>query len=251
MPRPGSQAHFQILRHWLQSCDEDHVHSLNSIQTSKNTGNPLLPTRLVDVGAETDVEVWLRETNDYNFPPAHYIALSHPWGPPPHFCTFSSNLEKHKNGIRLDDLPATFRDAVLVTRALKHRYLWIDSICIIQGPDGDFKDESKRMEQVFSAAYCVIAASSSLGQSHSFLRKNTAKERAYVPFAQRGNQAAFYVCEAIDDFKEHVLGGPLNRRGWVLQERALARRTIFFADAQTYWECGDGVRCTTMTKMTK
>jgi hypothetical protein len=55
----------------------------------------------------------------------------------------------------------------------------------------------------------------------------------------------------IDDFKTHVLDGALNFRGWVVQEQALAQRTVFFTEHQTYWECGEGVRCETMTKMNK
>jgi hypothetical protein len=43
----------------------------------------------------------------------------------------------------------------------------------------------------------------------------------------------------------------LNKRGWVLQERALARRTIYFTARQTYWECGCGVRCETLTRLHK
>jgi hypothetical protein len=61
----------------------------------------------------------------------------------------------------------------------------------------------------------------------------------------------FYVCEAIDDFQHDVIDGRLNKRGWVLQERALARRTIYFTENQTYWECGEGVRCETLAKMRK
>jgi hypothetical protein len=55
----------------------------------------------------------------------------------------------------------------------------------------------------------------------------------------------------MNDFKTHVLEGRLNKRRWVLQERALAHRTIFFTDRQTYWECGEGVKCETLTKMDK
>ncbi|KAM6516502.1 hypothetical protein FALCPG4_014685 [Fusarium falciforme] len=168
---------------------------------------------------------------------------------PPHFCTFRSNLDNHKKGIELNKLPATFRDAVVVTRALRLRYLWVDSICIVQGPDGDFNQEAKRMEQVFSAAHCVIAASSSTGQFESFLSPKSTTEPAYVPLHQDDGLPPVYIHETIDDFNGHVLQSPLSRRGWVLQERALARRTIFFTDHQAYWECGNGVRCTTMTKM--
>jgi hypothetical protein len=48
-----------------------------------------------------------------------------------------------------------------------------------------------------------------------------------------------------------VLGGELHSRGWVLQEHALARRTLFFTEHQTYFECGNGVRCETSTKLSK
>ncbi|UPK93045.1 hypothetical protein LCI18_003980 [Fusarium solani-melongenae] len=60
----------------------------------------------------------------------------------------------------------------------------------------------------------------------------------------------FYIRETIDDFQQHVLEGELNQRAWVLQEHALARRTVYFTDYQTYFECGNNVHCETMTKMT-
>ncbi|OXV05317.1 hypothetical protein Egran_06915, partial [Elaphomyces granulatus] len=61
--------------------------------------------------------------------------------------------------------------------------------------------------------------------------------------------STFYVCEAIDDFRSDVELGDLNKRGWVFQERALSRRTIYFTKTQVYWECGKGVQCETLTKM--
>jgi hypothetical protein len=45
--------------------------------------------------------------------------------------------------------------------------------------------------------------------------------------------------------------GDLNKRGWVFQERALSRRTMYFTKTQVYWECGKGVQCETLTKMSK
>jgi len=194
-----------------------------------------------------------------------WIALSHKWGPETskHFCTTVGNLEEHKRGIPLSSLPATFRDAVFVTRAIPVcRYLWIDSICIVQGPGGDFNVEAKNMTDVYSGAYCVLAASRADHQDHGFLKELTPRDCVALPgrpVGSRPGQRAngeeklppFYICENIDDFDAHVLQGSLNRRGWVLQEHALARRTVFFTEKQMYFECGEGTRCQTMTTMKK
>ncbi|KAK7734705.1 hypothetical protein SLS53_007810 [Cytospora paraplurivora] len=149
-------------------------------------------------------------------------------------------------GIVFANLPTTFQHAVAATRGLGVQYLWIDSLCIIQGPDGDFQNEAKRMEDVFSQADCVLAASSATGQWDGFLTPREARNYLTI---QQNDRPTVYLCDYIDDFSKHVRGSYLNQRGWVLQERALARRTIYFTSKQTYWECGEGVRCETMTKM--
>jgi hypothetical protein len=217
LPATGSPAHFEILRHWLQLCGDKHLdHHISGDISKQILGDCAFPTRLIDVGRENQPMIRIRDTNGDDFEPDRYIALSHPWGKPPHFCTYPTNLDQLKAGISIDKLPAAFRDAITVTPALGLRYLWIDSMCIIQGPEGDFNKEAKRMEQVLSAAYCVIAASSSSGQSDGFLDKKPPSERAYVSLRQSADKAPFYFCEAVDDFKTYVLDSPLSHRGWVL-----------------------------------
>jgi hypothetical protein len=242
LPAAASETHFDILRQFVKNCNTNHPKCLPP------KGSPL-PTRLINVGTKDAPTIRLFDTKPTDS--VQYIALSHPWGPfiedYPHFCTFPENLAEHKHNISFNKLPLTFQHAVTTTRELGLRYLWIDSICIIQGPDGDFSEEATRMEDVFSSAYCVLAASSAKRQQDGFL--NPRKENEFLTFERNG--ASLYVCQFMDDFKAHVLEAPLSKRGWVMQERALARRTIFFTEKQTYWECGGGVRCETLTKMDK
>jgi hypothetical protein len=250
LPTAGSSAHLEIVRQWLKDCDShpECAHQLVKPHHRKTSQESIgIPTRLIDVGRPGDKHVYLREKSfDGN---EEWIALSHQWGDPPHYSTEPHNVEERKKGMTLTEIPATFRDAIVVTRALGHRYLWIDSICIVQGASGDFHSESKRMESIYSGAYCVLAASCASDHGSGFL--GSRKQREFVTLTPTGSNTSVYVCEPIDNFKEHVLDGALNRRGWVLQEHALARRTVFFTKHQTYFECGRGVRCETMTKMSK
>jgi hypothetical protein len=184
--------------------------------------------------------------------PTKYIALSHQWGPPGQnrkFCAYKTNIQDFKQNIDINRLPKTFQDAVHITRSLGVQYLWIDSLCIIQDDLNDWKQESKLMEQVFSSAYCTIAASCARGSDDGFLKPRP--ERRGITLLNPQSHAPFYLYECIDDFRIHVDQGELNMRGWVLQERTLSRRTIYFSKWQTYWECGEGVRCETLTKSKK
>jgi hypothetical protein len=262
IPKGGSLAHFDIMQAWLDDCDESHKECRVTRPTS-------FPTRVIDVGT---IELpSLRLVESASLPEKErnsmrYIALSYPWGTDPphqHFVSDKTNINDHMEEIP-NKLPQTLADAIKTTRHLKTRYLWIDSLCIIQGPGGDFAQEADRMETVFSSAYCVIAATSADGSTSGFLNRTSKREFDAVadPTEDTQNPVWFqdreqngkpssliFVDEPLDDFEGDVLKGPLNQRGWVFQERALARRTIHFTNNQTYWECGDGIRCETLTKM--
>jgi hypothetical protein len=245
LPDAGSIVHQEVVKHWLTDCDQNH--KCAPPPHTSNGAKVRLPTRLLDVGLDGDetIRLWATAPKDSG----EWVALSHKWGFK-HLSTTPETLQAHLNGIGFDTLPATFRDAVTVTRALGRRYLWIDSLCVIQGPDGDFATEAKRMEEVYSGAYCVIAASCAADHFAGFLGPRN--QRDHVSLCRQGeSQTPFHICQTIDNFKDHVLGGELHGRGWVLQEHALARRTLFFTEHQTYFECSEGVRCESSTMLSK
>ncbi|KAJ8133056.1 hypothetical protein O1611_g567 [Lasiodiplodia mahajangana] len=238
---PGGAAHISLMIKWIDGCNQHKCYPRDIT---------FFPTRALDVTSSETV----RLVNNAELPQgtAKYIALSHRWGPPTQhraFCTERKDVEGGKERIiKTSTLPKTFQDAVQITRGLGIPYLWIDSLCIIQDDKDDWGRESQLMEQVFSSAYCTLAATSASGFDDGFLKPR--RDRQYVTMRGPGNDAPlYYVCEPIDDFHRHVDQSELNSRGWVLQERALSRRTIYLTETQTYWECGKGVRCETLTKM--
>jgi len=248
LPEQGGPAQVALLNEWLRNCDENH----GCLPDESKRGQTQLPTRVIHVtGDASNFSLRLIESNDQDSPKkGKYIALSHCWGlinESSKFCTYKSNLGVRKQRIEYGNLPRTFRDAVRITLALGVPYLWIDSLCIIQDDAQDWSSESGRMEDVFSSAYCTIAASSAPSSLAGFLGPREPRPCLRVA----SSRGTFYICKAIDDFQRDVAESVLNRRGWVLQEWALSRRTIHFTSTQVYWECGSGVHCETLAKLFK
>ncbi|KAF2030657.1 hypothetical protein EK21DRAFT_64977, partial [Setomelanomma holmii] len=112
-----------------------------------------LPRRVIDVRSTT-----LKLLDPSPSGPHRYVALSHCWGTCRDFLTTRENVEKRKAGFSLESLPATFRDAVLATRSLDIPYLWIDSICILQGDKEDWETEGSKLADIYSDATITICA---------------------------------------------------------------------------------------------
>ncbi|KAH8716951.1 heterokaryon incompatibility protein-domain-containing protein [Phaeosphaeriaceae sp. PMI808] len=221
-----------LLQKWLDDCDKNHKHDANFSEDNE------LPTRVIFVGASDTPEtlrIW--ETNGAR---GRYIALFHRWGKGDEdFSTTKSNFKTRCQGMKLDQFPRTFQDAVRVTRMLGIQYLWIDSLCIIQKEneydDGlDWRHESKRMETVFASVYFTIAATSAESSQDGFL----GRRRSGKGFVELWGPLNVYISADTEDFHYDVETADLNRRGWVFQERALSPRTLHFTAAQIYWECG-------------
>jgi Heterokaryon incompatibility protein (HET) len=120
-----------------------------------------LPRRVLDVTeAQGSQFVKLMETND-EFE-GEYATLSHCWGQPATVLeTTSSSFPHRLHSIKIAELPPTFRDAVLLTRHLGLRYLWMDSLCIIQDDRLDWEIESSQMADIYSNCTLCISATSS------------------------------------------------------------------------------------------
>ncbi|KAK1700649.1 hypothetical protein BDP55DRAFT_626207 [Colletotrichum godetiae] len=238
LPVTSSPQQFALLNEWLRVCNEQHNHGIDNLTE--------LPTRVLDVGTNTDSTI--RLCDGKSLPHERYIALSHCWGvnSQAQVRTLKENIDVFRMHIDFGILPKSFQDAVTVSRALGVQYLWIDSLCIIQNDKQDWAFEATRMEHVFSSAYCTIAATAASSSAEGFLRQKS--KHSFVTLA--GSDGGFtFVRKVIDDFHHDVEQAVLNQRGWVLQERALSRRTLHFTATQVYWECGKGVHCESLMRL--
>jgi hypothetical protein len=90
-----------------------------------------------------------------------YAALSHCWGSGPRLTTTKSNWSKLALNVSFNALPPLFQDAVIITRQLGLRYIWIDSLCIIQDSLRDWETESSKMGSIYQNSYITISATNS------------------------------------------------------------------------------------------
>jgi hypothetical protein len=173
-----------------------------------------------------------------------YLTLSHCWGGAEGVLKLTTaTIPDFTKAIDIAALPKTFRHAIDATRRLGIRYLWIDSLCIIQDSSADWEAESARMHEVYSNATCNLAAHSGKN-SHGglFFRRRpeySVFQRPFHMYHKLATESSFTSTQLVNGWwhLSKFDDSPLLTRGWVMQERYLARRTLYFADNEIYWEC--------------
>ena len=224
---------FELCKHWLHHCSKEH-HDCGDLRDRP------LPTRLIDVGSSS---IKLCETRGKD---GQYVTLSHCWGGVTTLMTIQENLEEHFRAIPHEKLPKTFRDAVTITRALGFVYLWIDSLCIIQDKRSDWEIECSQMDQVFQNSSLTIAAPDAANAIMGMLHDRIPPKLGYCSFPTPPGKSDGELLIGPDiGFIEHgdYIGGRrtiLSSRAWVLQERLMSPRVLFFGAKQLYYECQIG-----------
>ncbi|KDR77071.1 hypothetical protein GALMADRAFT_34552, partial [Galerina marginata CBS 339.88] len=221
----------------LNHCLREHQLCEELRVTPASTNTSPFPTYLVDI---TPGNLHLCRTKDLPDRPT-YLTLSHRWGGSHIFRLTSKNFDVLLSEIRIPDLPKTFQDAILVTRRLGYRYIWIDSLCIIQDSKEHWVSESAIMGDIYRGSSCTIAALGATdGDSGCFKTRNPL---CFQPCRFELDTDSVVYLEPVeertspDDTGDGPLVEPLHTRAWVMQERMLSPRTLHYGTFGLYWEC--------------
>ncbi|KAL8689103.1 MAG: hypothetical protein Q9218_005151 [Villophora microphyllina] len=234
----ASAASFAQAKSWLNDCLMNH-HTCRTEHTISRAGHTRQPARFIDVGASDgkfDCRLYLTSQHDR---PLEYVALSHRWGGASVLKLTKTTFGTMCSNIRLELLPPTFRDAVSITRKLGYRYLWIDSLCIIQDDPSDWYRESQCMASVYASCVFTIAALwGTDSNAGCFIERNPLTTQACCVGDWPGGKL-FATSENRNrgQILDLVRPEPLFERGWVLQERLLSPRTIYYGPWELHWEC--------------
>lgn len=231
---------------WMNACRTQHERC--RLSTS------FVPTRLLYIPEDSISTIQLVE----NPPLCAYAALSHRWTSE----TQTSRLEQRNlsqrlaTGISKTDMPQTMQDAILVAQKLDIRYIWIDSMCIIQDSKEDWLHEAAKMASIYAHAELTVAASwcSSPGQSlfstrgithaatdiTSFDSESVFLRRLKPHFTWQDIENDWFKNDPYIDAEKEW---PLLSRGWVYQEQLLSRRMLHFTKDELIWECNECTAC--------
>ncbi|KAH8626983.1 hypothetical protein IG631_19001 [Alternaria alternata] len=235
-----AQASTDWAKQRLQECVDLHA---SCVQESI----PELSTRVLDLRPDADdmMNVRLINTQGLN---ARYACLSHRWSRPAALATLKSNYVSHTKGIGWDVLPKTFIEAILIAQDLGLRYLWIDSLCIIQDDEDDKCHEIARMSSIYTNSYITVAATHSENSMHGCYSTGSLHHQDYPLSSSKQQNAStigtdLYVREKIAHIGEERALTPLLKRGWVCQERLLSPRVLHFCKKELVWECQESSTC--------
>ncbi|PPQ98240.1 hypothetical protein CVT26_003411 [Gymnopilus dilepis] len=226
-----------LVRTWIDMCKVHHGPGCNRsdrfVFGSENPVEDIISFRLVDVIDDCIVR---------NPPKGSiYLTLSYVWGKAEVLKSVKDNIDLLEKPGALsspefrDKIPRTIRDAMEVTKALGFRYIWVDSLCIVQDDDTGSKAQAiAKMDLVYSACFLTIIATG----SHADVG---------ISGVCNNPRGVHQLVEEIGpnfrllaNFPEYnfMQDSAYSTRAWTFQEREFTPRKLTFVGGQVSFSCG-------------
>jgi len=174
-----------------------------------------------------------------------FTALSYVWGKAQSpFQTLKSNKEELcQPGSflrRWNQLPRTVQDAILLSKRLQVRYIWIDRFCIVQDDADSISENINAMASIYSQSYFTIVAAD--GSDPEFGLCGIGSDSGPRAFQEelRSDVLAFEDLEFLLDGCAAESNQAWHSRAWTYQERLVSRRCLVFNRGMVQLRCQSG-----------
>ncbi|KAH8892584.1 HET-domain-containing protein [Thozetella sp. PMI_491] len=230
-----------MIKGWKTACTSEHgtrcSPASNGLSSYGSFLRPPLPL-LLDT-----VEGCLVDGTDK----AAYVCLSYVWGKPtagkePTRTTLETLHKFRQPGaLHLSDgtlLARTIRDAMSVTRLLGERYLWVDSLCIVQDDDTVRHSLINNMHAIYANATLTIIAADGVDADAGL--KGIRELSSPLP---RDNPCIFVWPDGTTlnwPGSSGLASSLWNERGWTFQEYLFSQKRLIFVADSVRWECRSG-----------
>lgn len=243
----ASEQAFQKATSWFRECNDAH--------TDCSAGEtPEMPHRILDIAAEdTASGVRLIHTNGEK---ARYACLSHRWGTETSQ-TLKGNIKSMCDEVPWEYLSPTYQDSITFLRKFSKwheeeygepiRYIWIDSLCIIQDSKSDWTKHALEMSDIYSNSSITLVESHGLDTEKRLFQESAPRhvsKHVTVQDASGTDHQLHYrhtIYHPTFMIKDDNI--PVWQRAWVFQERLLSRRLLIFGPDELSWQCTSHHKC--------
>ena len=224
----SEKINFKQIRQWLNFCDTRH----GSCVPGSKKAVPRM--KLIDCERRRLVtaEPYMR-----------YVALSYVWGTTP--------LEDYVYPNLPGNLPATVEDAIMVTRKLGVRFIWVDRYCIWQGDAVHKKSQVMQMPQIYNQAVATIAASCGVDPSYGLPGVSSRRRISDSQLCGYVGRRAFMSGRIQTRHVEEIDMSAWDTRAWTFQEAILSSRVLFFTNYEVSLLCSEAECFEHLTHPTK
>jgi hypothetical protein len=229
-----------LVERWKTECEKHH----DKCRLKRGLQGGVRPLLLIDVKDRCIVSS--------EHAPGDFVALSYCWGVPetgkPYWFrnekAISADLQKpgslSPEGKFGPLLPGTIRDTIEMTERLGERYVWIDSLCIVQD-DYDMKNiELPKMSEIYATACLTLIAAQGPHADSGLPGFNfTGPRRVSQSIAPIGTEKLADPIEILHGMATTYEQAAYHTRGWTFQEYQFGRRRLIFEQQSMRWECRD------------
>jgi serine/threonine protein kinase/uncharacterized membrane protein YgcG len=213
---------------WLNECLTEHAFCRANHSNSKT-----LPTRLLEVLNANVPEPSLRLVITSTLPSVEYAALSLSWSLDRPQCVLTTeNIATLQERLPDDFVPQQIKDAVAACLQLGIRYLWVDSLCVMQDSPDDRMAECLAMASTYRDAILTIVLDAGT---------DVATTSNDIPFRNASSSSSSSSSSSGDNNTSATKPLPhqdlWDSRQWTLQERLLSKRLLYVTPHQLYWDC--------------
>lgn len=222
---PDTKGLVQTIQEWMRPCLEDNT-PLSLAPRWKETAM----IRFIDTQKSCIVDSWRNQ---------RYVCLSYTWGKVDPLVLKKDNesdlrqegaLNKYKS-----KLPVTIQDAIALCRTLGERFLWVDSLCIMQDTV-DKHDQIQQMDRIYQEAALTIIAAAGRDANAGLPGVSGPRDVRQRVLKIDGVRLA----NVVTSLDTSIASSFWQSRGWTFQESLLSARKVIFTPDQTYYHCQHG-----------
>lgn len=254
---------------WHRKCSHNHTQCNKTLskQETIDAGNGSLPSRCIEfqkLPGSSHLLFWLRETKGLS---GKYLILSHQWNE----VTKASSTTRDNYQRRVNGLPGStssevesgpgwtlgqkLSDSLIdigkLAVELGIKYVWVDSICIIQDDTTDWESEAAMMASYYQNGWLTVAATQTVAKVGGFLRPTTMDAYSIprisrLPYrSKQGQQEGFFYLQSLSgptlrqEYEGNIVNCKLLNRGWVFQEWILSPRILCFSILMPFLLCAE------------